>query len=411
MDTTTPDPDTPLRPLTPLQQATIALGSVAMGAGMTVNFVVVAPLARDAGLTEIQVAGVLTLSTLVYTLMIPLWGRLADRYGRKRIMAFSLAAMGAMNMLFLFALNAALTGLVTGMSTLFLLAFTRLFFGLLSPGLQPASMAAMTDASTFRTRASTLGMLGAAMSFGSILGPAGAAVLAQFGALAPLWGSIILCWIAALTIATVLPPTRLTRTHEERPSLSVRDGRVFPHLAFLFSYFVAVGIIQQTIAWLVKDKYDLTRTEAVQSAGIVLGALALAMVVVQFAFMHPVKPDPRKALPAGLILICIGYVGAAFSGTFWGMALAFWVVGAGSALAVPSANALGSLSVSRYEQASAAALLSAAPPAGFIIGPLMGATLYMVSPILPLLISAVIMGVLGVYATLVTARRPMGVEE
>ncbi|MEE9381166.1 MAG: MFS transporter, partial [Hyphomonadaceae bacterium] len=120
---------------------------------------------------------------------------------------------------------------------------------------------------------------------------------------------------------------------------------------------------------------------------------------------------PRKALPAGLILICIGYVGAAFSGTFWGMALAFWVVGAGSALAVPSANALGSLSVTRHEQASAAALLSAAPPAGFIIGPLMGATLYMVSPILPLLISAVIMGVLGVYATLVTARRPMGVEE
>ena len=35
--------DKPLRPLTPFQQAIIALASVAMGAGMTINFVVVAP--------------------------------------------------------------------------------------------------------------------------------------------------------------------------------------------------------------------------------------------------------------------------------------------------------------------------------------------------------------------------------
>ena len=411
MDTLATDPDTPLRPLTPLQQATVALGSVAMGAGMTVSFVVVAPLARDAGLTEIEVAGVLTLSTLIYTVMIPAWGRLADRYGRKSIMVFSLAAMGVMNMLFLFALEAALAGMVTGASTLVLLAVTRLFYGFLSPGLQPASMAAMTDASTLHTRAATLGLLGAAMSFGSILGPAGAAVLAQYGALAPLWGSIILCWIAAMIIGLALPRAGKSHVHTTRKSLSVRDARVFPHLAFLFSYFVAVGIIQQTIAWLVKDRYDLTRTEAVEYAGMVLGALALAMVVTQFAFMQPVKPDPRKALSAGLVFIWVGYVAAAFSGTFWGMALAFALVGVGSALAVPSANALGSLSVTRHEQASAAALLSAAPPAGFIIGPLMGASLYMASPILPLLIGAMIMGTLSVYAIMVTARRPIRTED
>ena len=39
----------PLRPLTGLQQAMIALAMTAMGAGMTINFVVVAPLARKAG--------------------------------------------------------------------------------------------------------------------------------------------------------------------------------------------------------------------------------------------------------------------------------------------------------------------------------------------------------------------------
>ena len=77
-------------------------------------------------------------------------------------------------MAFLFALEAALAGMITGLTMFFTLVFVRVWFGLLSPGLQPASMAAMTDATTPTTRAAGLGMLGAAMSIGSIIGPAGA---------------------------------------------------------------------------------------------------------------------------------------------------------------------------------------------------------------------------------------------
>ena len=168
--------DKPLLPLTGMQKAMIGIAMVAMGAGMSINFVVVAPLARKAGLTEIQVAGILTLSAAIYALMIPAWGRWADQFGRKRIMIFSLTAMGLTNMAFLFALSAALAGLITGLVAFFTLVFVRLWFGLLSPGLQPAAMAAMTDATTPLDRAGGLGMLGAAMSLGSILGPAGAAV-------------------------------------------------------------------------------------------------------------------------------------------------------------------------------------------------------------------------------------------
>ena len=41
-------------------------------------------------------------------------------------MVFSLLAMASTNMAFLFGLKAALAGVVTGLSTLFLLAFLRL---------------------------------------------------------------------------------------------------------------------------------------------------------------------------------------------------------------------------------------------------------------------------------------------
>ncbi|MEO0785389.1 MAG: MFS transporter, partial [Pseudomonadota bacterium] len=182
--------DAPLRPLTRLQQAAIALGTVSMGVGLSVNVVVVAPLARDAGLTELQVAGIMTLSTLLFTLTIPWWGKMADKYGRKRIMVFSLLMMGICNAAFIFALDAALAGIVTGTAAFALLCFVRFWFGLLGPGLQPASMAAMADATTPATRAAGMGLLGAGMSIGSIVGPASAAVLARIDALLPIWAAV-----------------------------------------------------------------------------------------------------------------------------------------------------------------------------------------------------------------------------
>lgn len=409
MADTSTNPDAPLRPLTSFQQGMIGLASVAMGAGMTINFVVVAPLARKAGLTEVQVAGILTLSAAIYALMIPQWGRWADRFGRKRVMVFSLMAMGFTNMAFLFALEAALAGMITGLTMFFTLVFVRVWFGLLSPGLQPASMAAMTDATTPANRAAGLGMLGAAMSIGSILGPAGATVLAPFGALVPLWGSIILCISCGILIAFALPKSRSSRQSAARPSpLAMRDPRVFPHLLFLFTYFVAVGMIQQTLGWFLEDRYDLGEERTVLYAGIAFACLAVAMVIVQFGYVQTRKPDPRRMLPSGLFLIAIGYVLANLLMPFWAVCLAFLIVGGGAALAVPAANALGSLSVDRHEQGSAAALLAAAPPAGFIFGPLLGATLYQIGAPLPLYMSAMVMAVLGAYAVLVVGRRPIG---
>lgn len=409
------DSDTPLLPLTRFQKMMIALGTVSMGAGMTINFVVVAPLAREAGLTEIEIAGILTFSSVLYTIFTPLWGRIADRVGRKRVMVFSLTAMALTNMVFLFALNAALAGLVTGLMAFLLLAFVRVWFGLLAPGLQPAAMAAMTDATTPATRAGGLGMLGAAMSLGSILGPAGAAVLARIGALAPLWGTIVFNLAVAGLIAVALPATRpLPHEHKRPPPLSMRDPRVFPHLAFLFVYFVAVGMIQQTIGWFIADRYEFADTAAqtakqavVLYTGLTMACTSVAIITVQFGYVSRRSPDPRRILPIGLGLLAVGYVSADLFHPFWMVLVSFVIVGIGAALAVPSANALGSLSVGRSEQAGAAALLASAPPAGFVVGPLLGSVLYMANPGLPFLAAAIVFSVLSAYALLVTARRPL----
>jgi len=402
-------PETALRPLSGLQQAMIGLASVAMGAGMTINFVVVAPYTRNVGpegLPELMVAGILTLSAAIYALAIPKWGQLADRFGRKRVMVFSLWAMALTNMAFLFMLKAANAGLLGGTVTIFFcLVSVRVWFGLLSPGLQPASYAAMTDATTPANRAAGLGMLGAAMSIGSIIGPAGAAALAPLGALAPLWGSIILCMMTGTLIGFALPKTRKQRRLSQKPKpLKLSDKRLFPHILFLFIYFVAVGMIQQTLGWFIEDRYNLEDKQAIFLTGIAFACLAAMMVIVQFGYVQPFRPDPRHILPAGLFLIALGYVLANLFMPFWALCIAFLLIGAGAALAVPAANALGSLSVERHEQGAAAGLLSAAPPAGFIFGPLIGAGLYQLLPALPFYFAALVMALLAVHALKVAAR-------
>ena len=392
-------PEQALRPLTPLQMSIVALGIVAMGVGMTINFVVVAPLTRDAGLTETEVAGILTLSALFFAMMTPIWGRWADRFGRKRVMVASLVFAGLTNAGFALALNQALAGALVGLSAVASLGLIRTSFGLLSPGMFPASMGMMIEATTPTTRAAGMGLFGTAMSIGSIVGPAGAAVLAPLGALAPLWGSILFSWFCALVLAFALPKSRKQRANDLRPApLKLSDKRIRPYMGFLFAYFVIVGGIQMTLGFLVADRYGLERADAVQFTGLAFGALALAMIIVQFGYVQRRNPNPRKMLPTGLVIIALGYLIAAVFEPFLALCLGFFIAGVGAALVVPAANALGSLAVPRRDQPAAAAVLSSAPPWAFVVGPLVGAQLYQINPLAPLVASAIMMLALFAYS-------------
>ncbi|MAK60807.1 MAG: MFS transporter [Ponticaulis sp.] len=387
--------DKPVLPLSRLQKWVIAFGLLSMGVGFTISFVVAPPLARDAGLSEIQVAGILTISAFLYAFFTPVWGRIANRYGRKRIMVFALFATAITNSLFLLTLEAALRGAFLGIQTFFLLAGVRIAFGLLTSGLQPASFAAMTDSTTHHDRAAGLGFLGAAMSIGSILGPAAAAILARFGALAPLWGSVVFSTVTAIILLCVLPKDHAHDASVQRPKgLSLNDPRIRPFFWLLILYFTAVGMVQQTLAWFAKDRYLLERAEAVEAAGWIFAVMAIAMVLVQTFYVARFKPRPHFMLPIGLALVSIGYALAIMHLPFWFVCVAFSVVGAGSALIVPSLNALGTMAVGPQDQGSAAAVMSSAPPFGFVLGPLIGATLYMINNDLALAMSAAGIGVL-----------------
>ena len=89
----------------------------------------------------------------------PVWGRLSDRHGRKWILMIGI-------------LGNALSQLFFGLSTeLWMLFASRALTGILSAATLPTAMAYIGDSTSEEDRGGGMGMIGAAMGVGMVLGP------------------------------------------------------------------------------------------------------------------------------------------------------------------------------------------------------------------------------------------------
>jgi MFS family permease len=89
----------------------------------------------------------------------PFWGNLSDRYGRKRILI--LGVIGS-------AISMFLMGIANSFAVVFL---TRAVGGLLSSATLPTAMAYISDSTTEEERGGGMGVIGAAMGVGMVIGP------------------------------------------------------------------------------------------------------------------------------------------------------------------------------------------------------------------------------------------------
>ncbi len=63
----------------------LKFGLFTVGLGQSFVFVLVPPLARDLGLTEIQTSSIFAISAVAWALTSAFWGRASDKYGRRNI--------------------------------------------------------------------------------------------------------------------------------------------------------------------------------------------------------------------------------------------------------------------------------------------------------------------------------------
>jgi MFS transporter, DHA1 family, multidrug resistance protein len=125
----------------------------------------------------------------------PIWGELSDRYGRKR-------------MLMLGTLGNALSQIVFGLSTqVWMLFVARALGGILSSATLPTAMACIGDSTDDKDRSRGMGLLGAAMGVGMILGPGLGGWLSAKSLSLPFFVAAALSVVAFGLVLFVLPET------------------------------------------------------------------------------------------------------------------------------------------------------------------------------------------------------------
>jgi MFS family permease len=118
----------------------------------------------------------------------------------------------------------------------------------------------------------------------------------------------------------------------------------------------------------------------------------------QAGLVGRLKLNPIRLLNLGLPVLMIGYVALLFAGSIAAMVVILGILGLGLGMVSPGFTAGASLAVGPEEQGAVGGLISACPAAGFVLGPLVGTSLYQVDHRLPYLCASVLMLPLIVYA-------------
>lgn len=146
------------------------------------------------GLSDFDNGLLFALFSICMFISTPIIGRLSDRYGRRPMLLISIAGTAVSFFMTAFAPNAII------------LFLSRALDGL-TAGNIPVAFAVISDSTKPEERAKAFGMIGSALSFGFVLGPALAALTVGIGPAVPFIIAGIITTIAVILTALYLPET------------------------------------------------------------------------------------------------------------------------------------------------------------------------------------------------------------
>src|SRR3989339_1323244 len=135
--------------------------------GFGIIFPVLPFFSIELGATPFQIGMLMASYSLMQFIFAPFWGGLSDKYGRRPIILIGL---------FGFSITFILFGMATN---LFMLFASRIAGGILSSACLPTVLAYVADVTNEEDRGAGMGMVGAAMGLGIIVGPAIGGLFAQ----------------------------------------------------------------------------------------------------------------------------------------------------------------------------------------------------------------------------------------
>ncbi|MFA5122290.1 MFS transporter [Zavarzinia sp.] len=366
----------------------LTLGLMCTGFSQAVVYAILPPIARDLGLSELQVGSIFVLSSAFWVLTTPWWGRRSDHLGRKRTILIGLFGFALSMLLFTVALEAAQAHWLPIAVAFPILIVTRSLYGLIVSAANPAAQAYVAERTAREERTRAVATIGAAYGLGATIGPGVSASLVILGILVPFYFTVLLGLVSAAAIWRFLPEGQARLEKPPRIRLSILDRRITLNLVNGVLISAAQAIMIQTVAFYMMDRLSLPLDSAAQFAGIGLMAASLAALFGQLVIVHRFRMSAPVLERTGLGIAAAAFLALGFSFQLGPLVFALTMIGLGQGMSRPGNSAVASLVVRRHEQGAVAGLSNATNAVGFLFMPFIAMPAYKLDPALPYFIGA-----------------------
>ena len=315
----------------------------------------------------------------------PFWGSLSDRFGRKPILVIGV-------------LGNAVSLMLMGFSTTYWMLFgSRALAGVLSSATLPTAMAYIADSTSERDRGGGMGLIGAAMGIGMVLGPGLGGWAAGSSLSLPFFLAAGLSVLALLLLLVFLPES----LGKDKRSQDVRLAG--PRLKDMWAALVGPLGILFVLAFLVS--FAMTNFEGVfglyalhrfdygpQQVGSILTVVGLISAIAQGALTGPAtrRWGEVNVIKTSLLASAVGFVLMLLAVDFTTVLLTVGFFVLANAMIRPSLSSLIS-KLAREGQGLAMGLTNSFMSLGRVVGPLWAGVLFDANIHLPYLSGAVVM--------------------
>ncbi|WP_421933189.1 MFS transporter [Phenylobacterium sp.] len=389
--------------------------SLVTAMGNTGMISVLPAIGRSIGIPDFLVAGVFSLSALLWAGSSPYWARTSDRYGRKPLMLVGLTGFAVSMAACALVVAAGLHKLAAPMVIFVFFLFARALFGLFGAASNPATQAYVAEHTPVAERTTAMSSLAGAFGLGTVIGPflAPLFILPFLGI--GLAGPMLVFSLIALSMLFVvwkyLPesqhmpaqPVKMAPTMDAKADAAGketpmwRDPRLTPFLIYGFIVAVCQTAQGQTLGFLIIDKLGKSPTEAQGFIAIAMMFGAMAGLLSQWGIIRMFEMTPRQLLRWGVAVAALGNLIVAFQPSYAAVVAGYAISSLGFGLARPGFTAGSSLAVGMHEQARAAGAIAAVNGVNVVLAPLF-VLLYERVHAAPFVLNMVMMLAMLVYA-------------
>ena len=286
----------------------LKFGLFTVGLGQSFVFVIVPPLARELGLSEVQTSSIFALSAIGWALTSAAWGRASDKYGRRNIAILGLLGYSASLIAMITPLFLVEKNLLDLVFLFPLLVFGRMLNGLLGSATRPASFAYVADTSSEDKRTVKFARLESSFLIGTVAGPLIGGFLILISKETPFYIFSILGIIASLGIYKNLENKSSIPTNNIKLSKKVswRSNTVWPFLFIASISSLCLASLIQTIGFYLFDTFSNIEDLPVVIS-MTFALLSISTIVSQYIFTDAFPLSNNKLLIYGILFLSFSY--------------------------------------------------------------------------------------------------------